>query len=280
MNKAKQFKELVQRKKAFLLPVVHDALTAKIAEKVGFEAVAVGGFATSGVTYGLPDVGLLGLTDMISANKHIISGTSLPVFVDCDDGYGNERNITKTVEEYEKVGAASIFIEDQKHPKRCGHMEGKEIISTEEMCNKITAAIGARSSEDFLICARTDARALHGLDEAIERAKAYTNAGADIIFIEAPQSREELEIIPKRLPKVTLLVNMLDGGKTPICSKNELEKWGYKIIAYPVTTLFAEVYAVTNALKHLKEKGDTRGLSDSLVDFEEYKKLVEVDKYL
>lgn len=280
MDKRQKFKSLLTKPGATLIPVVHDALTAKIAENVGFEAVSVGGFAIAGVNFGLPDVGLLGLAEMSETIKNIVTATVLPVFADADGGYGNERNVAHTVQTYEAIGVASLFLEDQKHPKRCGHMDGKEIISVEEMSAKIRSAISARTSPDFAICARTDARAIEGLEGAISRAKAYIKAGADIIFIEAPQSKEELIEIPKRITGVPLLVNMLEGGKTPLCTKEELEQMGYKLIAHPVTTLFSAINATEQALQHLKDHGETEKLLPAMINFAKYKELVQLEKFI
>ncbi len=280
MNKTTRFKKLLSRPGATLIPVVHDALTAKIAEKVGFEAVSVGGFAVAGVNFGLPDVGLIGLSEMAANIKNVVAATNLPVFADADGGYGNEINVAHTVKEFESVGVASLFLEDQRHPKRCGHLDGKEIIPTDEMVAKIKAAVSARTDPDFTICARTDAVAVEGFEAAIARAKDYIKAGADIIFVEAPVSLDQLGSIPKKLPDIPLLVNMLEGGKTPLCTKAELEKMGYKLIAHPVTTLFSAVAASMRALEYLKTNGHTQGLAADMIDFPQYKELVELNKYL
>lgn len=272
MNKLKQ---LLNRSGAVIAPVVHDALTAKIAERVGFAAVSLGGFGIAGATYGLPDVGLIGLSELLTATKNILNATSLPLFVDADGGYGNERNAAYTVSQLEKIGVSGCFLEDQKQPKRCGHMPGKDLIPLSEMVVKLKAV---RTAPDFVLCARTDAIAVEGFDAAIDRAKAYIGAGANMIFIEAPENMEQLIKIPKLITEVPLLVNMLEGGKTPLCSKNVLEKMGYKMIAYPVTTLFSAVYAVENALKYLKDHGDTKSLQ--MTNFAQYKKLVELEKYI
>lgn len=277
-TKPTHFKRLLAQPKAILLPVVHDCLAAKIAESVGFAAVSVGGFATAGVNYGLPDVGLLGLSDMLTVIKNIVSSTRLPVFADADDGYGNGRNVAHTVAQFEAAGVASLFIEDQRHPKRCGHLAGKDIISLGEMVDKIHSAVAARSHPDLTICARTDAIAVEGFPSAITRAKDYIRAGADIIFIEAPTTLAQLRAIPKLLPPVPLLVNMLEGGKTPILPAARLENLGYKLIAYPVTALFSSLLATRTALEHLKVHGLPH--SGSQITFNSYKQLVELDKYL
>ena len=282
-NKAEIFKKLLYKDEAILLPVVHDCLTAKIAEKTGFEAISAGGFAISGVNYGLPDVGLIGLAEMVSVLKNIVSSTSLPVFADADGGYGNDRNIAYTVKQYELAGVASMFLEDQKHPKRCGHMSGKELVSKEEMISKIKVAVNSRGNPNFTICARTDAIAVEGFDAAIDRARNYVAAGADIIFIEAPENMTQLREIPKAINTVPLLVNMLEGGKTPITPKKELAEMGYKLIAYPLSTLLASVLASEKVLRHLKEFGDTISLIDSgvnLATFSEYKNIIELERYI
>ncbi|MBI3887572.1 isocitrate lyase/PEP mutase family protein [Candidatus Microgenomates bacterium] len=235
--------KLLSKPGVIITPVVHDAITAKIAEKVGFEAVWVGGFGVAGATYGLPDVGLIGLSELLTATKNIINATNLPVLVDMDGGYGNERNVVHTVGQLKSIGVIGGFLEDQKHPKRCGHMNGKELISVEEMVLKIRAA---KTISNFFLCARTDAIAAENFDKAIERANAYICAGADMIFIEAPENLDQLKRIPELITRVPLLINMLEGGKTPICTKKELETYGYKMIAYPVTTLFSASYAIEN----------------------------------
>lgn len=279
MGNQQKFRGLLTRSGATLLPVAHDCLTAKLVERAGFEAVATGGFATAGVFYGLPDVGLIGLSEMVEAVRKIAAATNLPVFADADGGYGNERNVAYTVRQYEAAGVASLFIEDQKHPKRCGHTDGKELISVEEMIGKIKAALAARSGPDFAVCARTDAIAVEGFTAAITRAKQYRDAGADIIFVEAPVDITQLKEIPRQITGGPLLVNMLDGGKTPILSKNDLEKMGYKLIAYPVTTLFSGLKAAAEALRYLKTNGSTLGWEKNMIGFAEYKDLVELEKY-
>lgn len=278
MTKTQQFKQLLARPGATLLPVVHDCLVAKQAQSIGFAAVSVGGFAISGVNHGLPDVGLISLGEMVSVIKNIVSCIDIPVFADADGGYGNARNVAHTVRQYAAAGVASLFIEDQIHPKRCGHMDGKELISTAEMAAKIQAAVSARPDPNLTICARTDAIAVEGFQSAITRAQAYITAGADIIFIEAPQNIQQLQAIPRLVTQIPLLVNMLEGGKTPLCTKKDLEEMGYKLIAHPVTTLFSALLASQQALEQLFQSGDTS--PDHMLSFSQYKQLVELDKYL
>ena len=278
MSKAKIFKNLLNLPGSIQIPVAHDCLSAKLTEKAGFPALSVGGFAIAGVNWGLPDVGLLGLSDMTSVIEKIVRSVDIPVFADADGGYGNERNIALTIREYERIGVASLFIEDQKHPKRCGHMEGKELITAEEMCAKIIAAKNAQTDPNFTICARTDAISVEDFDSSISRAKSYIKAGADIIFIEAPENTEQLKMIPKLITEVPLLVNMLEGGKTPILDQEALEQMGYKLIAYPVTTLFSALKSTQDALQTLRATG--LPAQQNMISFPDYKRLVELDKYI
>lgn len=278
MTKTQQFKQLLARPGATLLPVVHDCLVAKQAQSIGFAAVSVGGFAISGVNHGLPDVGLISLSEMVSVIKNIVSCIDIPVFADADGGYGNARNVAHTVRQYAAVGVASLFIEDQIHPKRCGHMDGKELISIAEMAAKVQAAVSARPDPHLTICARTDAVAVEGFKRAITRAQAYITAGADIIFIEAPQNMQQLQAIPRLITQVPLLVNMLEGGKTPLCTQKDLIEMGYKLIAHPVTTLFSALLASQHALEQLFQSGNTN--PDHMLSFPVYKQLVNLDKYI
>jgi len=278
MTKTQQFKQLLIQPGATLLPVVHDCLVAKQAQSIGFAAVSVGGFAISGVNHGLPDVGLISLSEMVSAIKNIVASIDIPVFADADGGYGNARNVAHTVRQYAAAGVASLFIEDQIHPKRCGHMDGKELISIAEMAAKIQAATSARPDPDLTICARTDAIAVEGFQSAITRALAYITAGADIIFIEAPQNMQQLQTIPRLITQVPLLVNMLEGGKTPLYTQKDLTEMGYKLIAHPVTTLFSALLASQQALEQLFQSGKTS--PDHMLSFPEYKHLVNLDTYI
>ncbi|MBI5358563.1 oxaloacetate decarboxylase [Candidatus Amesbacteria bacterium] len=278
MSKAKIFKNLLMKPGSIQLPVAHDCLSAKLIENAGFEALSVGGFAIAGVNWGLPDVGLLGLSDMTSVIEKIIKSIDIPVFADGDGGYGNARNVYMTVREYERIGVASMFIEDQKHPKRCGHMDGKELVGVEEMRSKIIAAKNAQTDPDFTICARTDAIAVEGFESSINRSLSYIEAGADIIFIEAPENLEQLIQIPKLVTQIPLLVNMLEGGKTPILSQKDLTQLGYKLIAYPVTTLFTALKATRDSLLSLKSDGVPS--MQNMFTFPEYKNLVQLDKYI
>jgi methylisocitrate lyase len=274
MSRATVFRKTLKQK-GVLMPVVYDALTAKIAQQEGFSCIGIGGFAIAGAQYGAPDFGQIGLTDILPFAQKIIQAVKIPVFVDADTGYGNENAVKKTVAAYEKLAAAGLFIEDQKWPKSCGHMsQKKELITTKEMCLKIKAAISAKKDHDFIICARTDARQVEGsLEAALHRAKSYIKAGAEMIFIEAPPTISELKIIGQTVSEVPLLVNMLEGGKTPILSQKDLAGLGFTLIAHPVSVLFSNFVASRNILRHLKTKGTSKGFLP-MVDLEAYKNFI------
>lgn len=244
-------RQLLQEETPLLAPAAHDALSARLVEKAGFRACAIGGFALAGVRYGLPDIGLMSFGEAAAGIRDIMMGTSLPVLVDADDGYGDVKNVTRTVETYEAMGIAGIVLEDQRSPKRCGHMAGKSVIEAEEMVPKLEAAVAARSSEDFFLVARTDARAVHGLDEAIRRGRLYLETGVDALFVEAPESVAELEAIGKSFD-APLIVNMAEGGRTPILPPAELARLGFAIVIYPATILIRQIKATEDALAALK----------------------------
>src|SRR2546423_12303081 len=211
------WKELLARSEPLILPCAHDALSARLIERAGFSAYSVGGYALVGARYALPDIGLIAFGEMSAGIRDIMSASRLPVLIDCDDGYGDVKNVTRTIAGYEAMGVSAIFMEDQRAPKRCGHMAGKAVIPAELMATKLRAAVDARRSADLFIIARTDARAVHGLDEALRRAEIYLKAGADGLFIEAPQSPEELARIGRAFAGVPQLANMLEAcGRTPV----------------------------------------------------------------
>jgi len=282
MNKPKKLRKLLAKPGAILLPVAHDALTAKIIEKVGFEAFSIGGLGIAASTYGLPDVGFLTQTEMVNQAKNILRANTLPALVDADTGYGNHLNVTRTINLLEEAGAAAIFIEDQVFPKRCGHTNVKEIIPAKEMGEKIKAAVSAKKNKDLLIMARTDARSAQGsIESAIKRAKAYLAAGAEAIFVEAPRTVEEVEKVAKELKGTILLINMMEGGKTPLLPKSTLEKMGYKMIAYPLSSILTTIKAVTATLTHLKTYGSTNDyFQTQMTSFEEFKDLIGFNQYL
>src|ERR1051326_6550316 len=211
----KTLRELLAEPEPILAPGAYDCLSARLIEQAGFDVVYMTGFGTSASRLGRPDIGLLSFGEMVDQARRIVQAVDVPVIADADNGYGNPINVIRTVREYEAAGVAAIHIEDQVTPKKCGHMENKHVIATDEMVVKVRAAVEARRSEDFLIIARTDARAVEGLDQALERARRYREAGADMLFVEAPTSEDEIQRIADELPDTPLLFNWAEGGKTP-----------------------------------------------------------------
>ncbi len=269
---------MLKEKGPLVIPGVYDAMSAKIAEKTGFKAMFQTGYGTSATLFGMPDYGFISSAETIDNARRICSAVSVPVIVDADTGYGNALNVWKLVKELESAGASGIFLEDQRWPKRCGHMQGKEVISQEEYAEKLGAAIDARSSKNFIIVARTDARASEGLDAAIERGIYNKKLGADAIFIEAPKSVKEMKKIGRSI-NAPLVANMIEGGATPISSAENLYKMGFKIILYPLSVLFANTFATINILNELKKAGTTTKLKNKLVSFDQFNDLVELRKF-
>lgn len=274
----KKLSSLIKSKKPLVIPGVYDAIGAKIAEKVGFDAMFQTGYGTSASMLGMPDYGFIGATETIDNARRISNAISVPLIVDSDTGYGNALSVWKLVKELEAAGAAGIFLEDQKWPKRCGHMQGKDVISQEEYTEKLGAAIDARENKDFIIVARTDSRATEGLDKAIERGLENKKTGADAVFIEAPKSLGEMKRIGKEI-KAPLVANMIEGGATPINSAETLSKIGFNIILYPLSVLFANAFATMNILKELKNTGTTSKYKQKVVNFDQFNNLVELDKF-
>ena len=268
----------IKSKKPLVIPGVYDAIGAKIAEKVGFNAMFQTGYGTSATLFGMPDYGFIGATETVDNARRISNAVSVPVIVDSDTGYGNALSVWKLVKELETAGAAGIFLEDQKWPKRCGHMQGKEVIAQEEYTEKLGAAIDARENKDFIIVARTDSRATEGLETAIERGLQNKKTGADAVFIEAPRSLEEMKQIGKEI-KAPLVANMIEGGATPMNSAQTLNKIGFNIILYPLSVLFANTFATMNILQELKNTGTTAKYKQKVVDFDQFNNLVELDKF-
>lgn len=279
MKKTTLLKKLILDKEILIMPAAYDAVSAIIIELVGFKATTVSGHATSVTTLGKPDLSLVTLTEMVNQTRNICEATDLPVLVDGDTGHGNVLNVIRTVKEFEKAGAAGLFIEDQTFPKRCGHLEGKQVIPTEEMVAKIKAAVDAREDPDFVIQARTDALATHGVDEAIDRANIYREAGADLLFIEAPTTREQIIKINEEVNAPTVAIQG-EGAKTPMTTAKELEKIGYSVVVYPGSALYAASWAVKNVMEELMAKGTTKGYMDRMYDFPEFNKLMGVEKFL
>ncbi|KAG0511856.1 MAG: isocitrate lyase/PEP mutase family protein [Nitrosopumilaceae archaeon] len=269
---------MLKSSKPLVIPGVFDAIGAKIAQKAGFDAMFQTGYGTSATLFGMPDYGFIGSTETVENARRICRAVSVPVIVDADTGYGNALSVWKLVKELEAAGASGMFLEDQRWPKRCGHMQGKEVVPKEEYAEKLQSAIDARKSKDFVIVARTDARATEGLDKAIERGLYYKKIGADVIFVEAPKSIQEMKKIGKKI-KAPLVANMIEGGATPIVSASTLNKMGFKIILYPLSVLFANTFASLQILKELKKAGTTSKLNKKLVSFDQFNDIVELPKF-
>jgi carboxyvinyl-carboxyphosphonate phosphorylmutase len=266
MKQSTMLKKMIQSKEILVAPGAYDALSAKLIEAVGFKAVYMTGFGTAASIFGVPDIGLLTMTEMVENARRISGAVGIPVIADADTGYGNHLNVMRTVEEYEKAGIAAIQIEDQVSPKRCGHMEGQRLISMEDMAAKIRAAVAVRKDKDMVLIARTDAISAEGFDEAIRRGNRYREEGADVIFIEAPTTIEQLEKIPK-LVKGPLLINI--APKTPVLHYKKYEEMGYSIAIYPPLSLTASYVAIREKLMELKEEGILKDGAHGGVPFDE-----------
>jgi len=271
--------QLEDRKKIIILPGVFDALSARIAEKVGFEAMFQTGYGSSAALLGMPDFGFLNAGETVDNARRLVRAVKVPVLVDADTGYGNPLNVWRLVQDLESLGAAGIFLEDQIWPKRCGHMIGKEVISKDDYLPKLRAAVEARKSKDFIIVARTDARAPMGLEEAIERGKAYKKVGADVIFVEAPRSIEELKKVAEEI-EAPLVANMIEDGITPTLPAQELLNLGYRIAVFPLSALYSATYAMRQVLTELKKTGATRETQKMMVTFKDFNRFVDLDKYM
>ena len=258
-------------------PGVYDTLSAKIAEQVGFPMGFVSGYSLAAATIGEPDFGLLTQTEVVERARAICASVSIPVIVDADTGYGNPLNVHRTVELLIDAGAAGCFLEDQVWPKKCGHMRNKKVIAREDYLQKIRAAADARGGHDFFIVARTDAEAIHGLDEAIARVTQAREAGADASFVEAPGSIQQLEKIGTRAPK-PIVANMIEGGKTPVLPKEQLEALGFQLILYPLTGLFAAGHIIRSFYTRLHQHGTTLGMEGQLLSFTEFNELIGVEE--
>ena len=273
-RKPPQLAEMVRGPEPILAPGAYDALSARMIEQAGFPAVYMTGFGTSASLLGRPDVGLLTMSQMVDNARRIAQAVELPVIADADTGYGNPLNVIRTVQEYELAGVSAIHIEDQAMPKKCGHMENKQVVPTAEMTEKIHAAVEARRSNDFLIIARTDARAVEGLDSALRRAKAYREAGADILFIEAPQDKEEVAQVARAFPDVPLLFNWAEGGKTPPMPLQQLKELGYRIVIFPISALLVAAKAIRAALAEIKTEGTPARIFPDRASFQEFNEMI------
>lgn len=274
MKKTKMLREMLNSGEAFLTAGANDALSAVIAERAGFKCVTMGGYLATAVTMARPDIGLMTLTEMSTQLRHICDVTNIPVIADGDNGHGNVLNVMRTVRELENAGGAGMVLEDQVMPKRCGHMAGKKVISMEEHVAKIKAAVYAREDPDFIIIGRTDARQAHGLEDAIARGKAYAEAGADVVFVEAEENMEELERVPREIKGVPLVVNMIEGGRTPLLSLDELAKIGYQIVFYNLGSLYTQAKAIQDYCEYVIAHGSSIGFTGPMITFDEFNSIV------
>jgi len=271
--------KILKKQGMILSPGVYDALSARIAEDAGFEVLFISGYSVAGTALGVPDIGLLTQTEIIECARKVCRAVKISVIVDADTGYGGLPNVQRTVRELIEAGAAGCFLEDQVWPKRCGHMLGKKVIPREEHVQKIRAAVDEKGKSDFFIVARTDAReANDSLDDAIQRALSYKQAGADGLFVEAPRSKQELLEISKRL-KPPFVANMLEGGVTPLLTKEELKKLGFQIAVFPLTGIFAAARTLSKVFKHLRKHGTTNDIMPDLLTFHDFHKIVRLDGF-
>lgn len=273
MRKTTQFRRLIDAPDILRMPGVHDALSARVAAEAGFQAITMGGFAATGSLLGEPDSSQLSLTELADHYARICDAVDVPVFADGDTGFGNVTNVRRTVRLLERAGVGGLFIEDQMFPKRCGHTPGKAVVPVEEMVGKVKAAVDARTDPDLVIMARTDAIAVNGLDDAIERANLYREAGADLLFVEAPPDVEAMRRILREAPGPHL-ANMVEFGMSPELTGGELQDIGYATVVWPVSSVLAVVKALRGLYGQLRNEDTTRNAHDRMVSFEEYTTLV------
>lgn len=268
LEQRRRFRELISGPGLLIAPGAATPLYARVVERVGFDVVFTTGAGIANTLLGLPDIGLTTMTEIVSATRNVVNAVNIPVIADCDTGYGNHINVTRTVAEMEHAGVASLFIEDQVSPKRCGHLDNKRVIPTEEMIQKIVAARRARQDPDLVLIARTDAIAVEGFDSALERARAYVAAGAEMIFVEAPRSREELARIPGEVG-APCVINVVEGGLTPLASYQELAAMGFKIALFANLALRVALRAVEQALRTLRAEGSSQSLLEQMASWDE-----------
>lgn len=277
MDKAEMIRRSLKKSGQLVMPGVYDALSAQIATKTGFEVIFISGYSLAATMLGEPDFGILTQTEMLSAAQRICSVTDLPVIVDADTGYGNAINVIRTVDELIRIGAAGMFLEDQVWPKRCGHMKGKQVIPLEEQLKKLQAAIDAKRNRDFFIVARTDARQALGLNEAITRGIAFKKAGADAVFIEAPETKEEMLEIARCVPG-PLVANMLERGVTPLMGPQELRDLGFDLVVWPLAPLYSVAKSLNEVYTTLRRDGTTVDILDRLMPFDEFNRIVGLEE--
>jgi len=277
VRKTTLLKQYILAPEILVIPGVPDPLCARIAEIEGFKALFLSGYASSAAYLGAPDVGLMTMTEMVDCARRIVNAVDLPVFVDGDNGHGNTTNVARTMREFERAGAAAIFFEDQVSPKRCGHMSGKQVVSEAEMVAKIKAACDARSDQDLIIMARTAALAIEGIDRAIERMHIYLAAGADMAFVEAPKSPEEMRKITSSIPAPNM-ANMVPGGRSPALSAAELAELGFACVAHPTALSYVIARAARDLLHDLRETGSTLVAEPRMMRFEEFNRLLGLEE--
>jgi len=277
-SRAQQIRELLTQDRPLVMGGVYDGLSTRIADRLGFEVLFIGGFSVAATLLGEPDFGYLTQNDMADAARRLSRLTERPLLVDADTGYGNALNVIRTVELYQNAGAAGLFLEDQEWPKRCGHMRGKRVVERGEWLGKLRAVLETRGERDLFLVARTDARAAVDLDEAITRGQAARDLGADAIFIEAPESVAELEAIARAIPGPKV-ANMVEHGKTPLLSPTELHQLGFDLIVTPLAGLMASAKALQEAYTLLRHEGTLRSHLDRLMPFDEFNQLVELERH-
>lgn len=276
-TKAGMLRKLLESPGMIVAPGGFSPIAGIIAEKIGFKCMYMSGYGVSAFKLGYPDIGLMTMNESLDNARNMARAIDIPLIADCDTGYGNVLNMKRTVEEAELSGLAGIQIEDQVWPKRCGHMEGKQLISVDEMVNRIRIACDSRNDEDFVIVARTDANTVLGFEEAVNRLKKYREAGADVLFFESPTTEEQVEMIPE-LFDAPVMINMSEGAKTPIKTNKELEKLGYKLAIWPSSATWAAAKAIDTVFSELMEKGTTQGVLDKMYLFDEFNEMIGLQK--
>eukprot|EP01062_Namystynia_karyoxenos_P059428 TRINITY_DN50875_c0_g1_i1.p1 TRINITY_DN50875_c0_g1~~TRINITY_DN50875_c0_g1_i1.p1 ORF type:complete len:323 (+),score=77.34 TRINITY_DN50875_c0_g1_i1:84-1052(+) len=275
-----RLRELLRSDEILVAPGCYDSFSATLVEKAGFQACYLSGAGVSYSHTGRPDLGLVSCTEMVQRLAAAADAVSVPIIADGDTGYGNAANVMRTVRLYEQAGCSAIQLEDQEFPKRCGHLSGKTVISADEMAGKVRAACAARKDPDFAVIARTDALVTHGLPEALARAELYRDSGADVIFVESPAGREDLEAVAARLGgTVPLLANMVEGGRTPLFTNAELQQMGYSIVIYPNAVLRGVAKVGQDILRELRETGTTKGMLHTMCDFKELNKMLGIEDF-
>ncbi len=278
MKHTTRLRALLAQPQILIAPGAADALTARLIQEAGFAAVYATGAGIANTQFALPDIGLVSSTEMLQQIQRIVNAAPVPVLADADTGYGNPLNVMRTVREYEHAGVAGIQLEDQVSPKKCGHFDGKEVIPAEEMAQKLRAAVAARQDPDLVLVARTDALAIHGFEQALARARLYAENGADVIFLEALRTRDQIERAPREVP-CPLLFNLTEGAKSPLLTADELQDLGYRIVIYPNTAMRVAIHAVQHALATLHAERSSQALVPHMVNWDERQRIVRLPEY-